>query len=208
MLVKQVNGLQNPMEGPPAARAAFQESTRMMARLQSAGQVTWASSLTSADSPVLVIHGYAPDNMDTVRELLQLWGLPESLAARGRDVVLPLKLGVGSTTKPELNVQTRSVFDLIELAAAGVEVPAEHIELGLADPGVPPPAGFLRIQSSPERPSSHVLVEVRHRGCWFYVPANDGPSKLAFRLLQTLINMNLVEAMPQAMPTLTIPVGK
>ena len=47
-------------------------------------------------------------------------------------------------------------------------------------------------------------MAVRHRGYWFYVSADDAPSKLAFRLLQTLINMRLVEAAPQAVPTLTI----
>jgi hypothetical protein len=49
---------------------------------------------------------------------------------------------------------------------------------------------------------------VWHRGWWFYIPSNDGPSKSAFRFLQTLINMRLVEAAPANTPTLTIPVGK
>jgi hypothetical protein len=53
-----------------------------------------------------------------------------------------------------------------------------------------------------------VLVAIRHRGYWFYIPADDGPSKLTFRLLQTLIGMRLVEGTPQTIPTLTIPVGR
>ena len=68
--------------------------------------------------------------------------------------------------------------------------------------------GDLRIQSSPSYPSRDVLVAVRHRGYWFFIPADDGPSKLAFRLLQMLIGMRLVEGTPQTTPTLTIPVGR
>ena len=56
--------------------------------------------------------------------------------------------------------------------------------------------------------SSDVLVKVWHRGWWFYIAASDGQSKSAFRFLQTLINMRLVEAAPATTPTLTIPVGK
>jgi len=103
------------------------------------------------------------------------------------------------------------VYDLIQLAAIAVQVPAEHVELGLPDAGLDelsPAEGFLKIQSSRERPSSDVLVKVLHHGWWFYIPASDGPSKSGFRFLQTLINMRLVEAGPQSIPTLTIPVGK
>lgn len=211
VLVKQVNGLRNSMYAPPAARAAFQHSIGMLARLQDAGQATWTSPANSPDSFALVIHGYAPGNRDTVRELLRMWGLPESLARHGRDIVLPVKLAFGSAPTPRLNVQTRSVYDLFQIAATAVQVPPEHVERGLTDTGLDdlsPPDGFLKIQSSRERPSSDVLVEVRHRGWWFYIPANDGPSKLGFRLLQTLMNMRLVAAVPQTIPTLTIPVGR
>ena len=208
ILVKQINGLQNPVYGPPASRAAFQNSMDVLARLHNAGQTTWTST-AKAGSFALVIHDYAPGNRDAVRELLRRWGLPESLARDGHDIVLPANLAVGDVTKPELNLQTRSVYDLIEMAASSVEVPPEHAGLALLDAmpeGASPLGGLLTIRSSAHRPSGEVLVAVRHRGYWFYVSADDGPSKSAFRLMQTLINMRLVEAVPQAVPTLTIPV--
>ena len=211
VLIKQMNGLRNSMLDPPAARVAFAESVYRLARLQSAGQAAWTASANSPDSFTLVIHGYAPSNADVVRELLRMWELPESLARQGHDIVLPVKLAFGNTPTPQLNVQTRSVYDLIQLAAIAVQVPAEHVELGLPDAGLDelsPAEGFLKIQSSRERPSSDVLVKVLHHGWWFYIPASDGPSKSGFRFLQTLINMRLVEAGPQSIPTLTIPVGK
>ena len=122
-----------------------------------------------------------------------------------------MNLAFGRATRPELNVQTRSVYDLIELAASSVEVPPEHAARGLPDPGldgVAPLHGVMRIQSSPSRPSTDPLVAVRYRGYWFYIAGDDGPSKLAFRLLQRLIGMRLAEGTPQTIPTLTIPVAK
>jgi hypothetical protein len=209
ILLKQVNGLQNPMYGSLQASAAFQDSVALMARLENAGQATWTSTKDGAFA--LVIHDYAPANRNVVRELLRRWGLPASLAQGDRDIVLPVNLAVGKVTRPELNVQTRSVYDLIEIAANSVEVPPEHVAQGLEDPGLEelsPFRGGLRIQSSSSYPSTDVLVAVRHRGYWFYIAADDGPSKLAFRLLQMLIGMRLVEGTPQTTPTLTIPVGR
>jgi hypothetical protein len=44
ILVRQLNGLQNPMYGPPEARAAFQASVALLERLADAGQATWTLS--------------------------------------------------------------------------------------------------------------------------------------------------------------------
>jgi hypothetical protein len=210
ILFKQMNGLQNLMYGPPQARAAFQDSVALLGRLENAGQATWTSTSTKDGAFALVIHDYAPGNRNVVRELLRRWGLPASLAAGDRDIVLPVNLAVGKVTRPELNVETRSVYDLVEIAASSVEVPPEHAALGLADRGLDglSPPGGLSIRSSPNYPTTDVLVAVRHRGYWFYIPADDGRSKLAFRLLQMLIGMRLVEGTPQTTPTLTIPVGR
>lgn len=208
ILVKQINGLQNPIFAPPAARAAFQESTALLARLSGAGQATWTSASTKNGAFALVIHDYAPGNREAVADLLRRWGLPASLARGDRDVVLPLILAVGTLSEPGLAVQTRSVYDLLEMAGSSVEAPPDHVARGLVDPGpdaTSPLRDVLRIRSSRQRPSES-LVAVVHHGYWFYIAANDGPSKLAFRLFQTLINMRLAEAIPPSLPTLTIPV--
>jgi hypothetical protein len=211
ILVKQVNGVRNPLYGAPAARADFDESIALLKRLELAGRATWTSTAKGGGSFALVIHDYAPDDRDTVRELMRRWGLPKSLALDGRDVVLPVKLAFGSVSRPELNLQTRSVYDLIQMAASAVEVPPEHAAAGLPDAsldGRAPLESLFRVHSSADRPSTDVLVAVRHRGYWFYIAANDGPSKLAFRFFQTLIGMRLAEVTPQSLPTLTVPVAK
>src|SRR4029450_7413416 len=81
-------------------------------------------------------HHPAPANRGLGRELLQKWDLPASLVQGDREIVLPVNLAFGRATRPELNVQTRSVYDLIEIAASSVEVPPEHAARGLPDPGL------------------------------------------------------------------------
>jgi hypothetical protein len=209
ILVKHLNGLQNPMYGPEENRRAFRDAIAHLARLHDAGAATWTATATGGYA--LVIHDYAPSQRDTVRAFLRSVRLPESLMREGRVIELPLRLGLGVASAPTLNVQTRSVYDLIELAATGVEVPEQDAARGIADlrsdVGTPL-AGFFTIHSGRHRPGEDVLVATRHRDHWFWIAANDGASKTVFRLLQSLIGMRLVDATPQAVPTLTIPVGK
>ena len=209
VLVKQVNGLRNPLYGSPVARTAFDRSMALLEDLARAGQATWTSSAQQAGGVALVIHDYAAERA-VVYELLRRWDLSPSLARADRDIVLPLRLAVGRPADPALNVVTRSVYELVTLAATAVDVPPEHAALGLTDPAldhVSPFQGWLRIHSSPDRPSAAVLVSVRHHGYSFYISADDAESKRAFQLLQVLIGMRLVEGTPQSMPTLTIPVS-
>jgi hypothetical protein len=209
LLIKQVNGLRNSPYGPPEARTAFEQSIALLGELERAGQATWTSAARETGGVALVIHGYA-GKREVVHDLLRRWGLSPSLARGDRDIVLPLNLAVGQTTRPELNVVTRSVYDLVNLAASGVDVPPEHAALGLTDHAldrVLSSHGLLRIHSSPDPPSTAVLVSVRHRGHSFYISADDVESKRAFHLLQVLIGMRLVEGTPQSVPTLTIPVA-
>jgi hypothetical protein len=92
-------------------------------------------------------------------------------------------LATGHATKTELNLLTRSVYELVELAASAIEVPPEHAALAVSDAtGVSSFQGWLRIHSSPGPPSTPVVVSVRHRGHWFYISADDTGSKLAFQL--------------------------
>jgi len=209
-LVKRVNGLQNPLYGPPEARAGFERSIALLERLQTAGQATWTSTSGKTGGFALVIHDYAATR-DVVDDLLRQWRLSPSLARGDRAIVLPINLAVGHATGTQLNVLTRSVYELVVLEASAVDVPPEHAALGLADHAldrVSSVQGLLRIRSSADPPSIPVLVAVRHRGYWFYISADDAESKLAFQLLQTLIGMRLVESTPQSAPTLTIPVAK
>jgi hypothetical protein len=174
-------------------------------RLTDAGLAGWTA--TGPGAYALVIHDYDPVERETVRAFLQSVALPPTLARGGREIVLPLALGFGTPKTPGLNVQTRSVYDLIAMAAQGVEVPPADLERGnvVASTGTPLENRFV-VHSSTTPPGRDVRVATHPRGHWFFVAANDGPSKLVFRLLQSLIGMRLVDAAPHGVPTLTIPV--
>ena len=122
-----------------------------------------------------------------------------------------MNLAVGQVTKPELNVQTRSVYDLIEIAASSVEIPPEDAALGIAGPGLAGPSPFRDDLRTPE------LVELSLHGCsrrgrhprlLVLHPGRRRTEQAHVRLLQTLIGMRLVEGTPQTIPTLTIPVSR
>ncbi len=88
-----------------------------------------------------------------------------------------------------------------------MEVPAADVEHGTVIPAAGSPlAGRFAVHSTPTPPGADVLVVTHHRGHGFWVAANDGPSKLVFRPLQTSIGMRLVDAAPHGVPTFTIPV--
>src|SRR5262249_9497789 len=95
LIVRQINGVQNPMYGPAQARAAFQDSITLLARLEDAGQATWVSTSTKDGGTfALVIHDYAPANREVVGDLLRIWDLP-SLGKKDGDIILPVNLAFG-----------------------------------------------------------------------------------------------------------------
>ncbi len=208
LLLKQVNGLRNPLHGEVDDRAPFDRAVHLLAQLRRAGLADLTASPDAAQAFALVIHGYAPEERQAVQELLRLFKISGSPERDGGDIVLPLRLAVGSGERSRLDVQTRSILDVLHIAAAGVRVPPEHIEVGVTNSALDDihlPGGFLEIQRSSERPPrGRAMVAIRHHGWWFYIAAADGPSKFGFRLVDTLLTMVQEGRQPSA-PVVTIP---
>ena len=107
--------------------------------------------------------------------------------------------------------ETRSLYDLLNIAAASVDVPPEHVLSGIAQPL--PPAGpvgeAVRIGRSKRRPDEAV-VAVRHHGWWYAIDGRDAPSKLTFRILEALLSVRVADAADhqKATPVLTVPVSR
>jgi hypothetical protein len=144
-----------------------------------------------------------------VRELVGALGMPPLAAGQG-DAVLPVRLAVGTRPESGLDIQTRSLLDVIEVAASRVEVPEAHLREGVTDPRferISAPGDFLRIRSAEDRPESAV-VAIPHRGVWFYIEDTDSSSKFAFHVLGSLLAMRLADAAPGTAPTLTIPAAR
>ena len=116
---------------------------------------------------------------------------------------------------PEVDIQLRSLWDVLWYLARGVEVPEADIEKGLVkrfetpegqiiDPR-PFTKDLLDVRYS-ALPPSNAYTSIRYRGGWFYIDDSDFRSKLVFNLLSTLFSLQSGKA-EGVQPVLTIPVG-
>jgi hypothetical protein len=90
-------------------------------------------------------------------------------------------------------------------------LPPEHLASGLAPP-LPPvgPAGSgIQIRRSNRRPDDAVAA-VKHHGWWYAIEGTDTASKVAFRLVETLISVRIADTADhqKARPVLTVPVAR
>lgn len=214
LLVKSVNGVRN-LEFLPSPTAEpdprFARIAQLTEELRGAGLLDMGSDPNEKRGFSIVIRDYDPDYLIEVRELLSLLGLPEPPPNPSGSIVLPLYQAVDKGEAGGIAVMTRSVFDLIEILSASIEVPEEHVESGLSTaypaPGLP--GRGLRIRRSTGEPD-RALFAVKYRGSWFYVDERDQPTKFAFRLLNVLWSVSMAEnaAKPSSAPVLTVPVRR
>ncbi len=117
-----------------------------------------------------------------------------------------------------LDLETRSLLQVLFFAANGVEVPAEHKLSGVAPLSFGPDGAefdwhpvvgdLLTIKHCAGRQRPAVAsVAVQYRGCWFYIADADRDSKSTFALLLEISRLELGGNKPSAAPLLTIPVG-
>lgn len=207
-VVRRVNNLRNPdFPEPPqmAVDPRFEEVVHLLGELQRIGILYWVK-LTGAQSGFgFVLHSYSPANSREAARLLELLGIPRP-EREGRDVVVPVQSSVGSPEPGSISIESRSVLDLMRLAAAGIEVPA-NTPGALRFPERGPAAQGFRIHSSSSEPSD-TRVLAKYRGRWYYIDNNDEASKQWFIILQLLVNAQLPDISAGTVPVLTIPVKR
>ena len=120
-------------------------------------------------------------------------------------------VGLGVGGRDPITINTRSVFDLLEILSACIDVPEQDIRDGAAT--AYPPSGLvggsLRVAFASERPE-RVAVAVKYRDGWFYISDTDRATKRFFRLLGTLWTVAMTESTAgvTAAPVLTVPVSR
>jgi hypothetical protein len=110
-----------------------------------------------------------------------------------------------------IGISTRSLFELLEILSSAVELP-EQDRAGGAAVSYPSPgmlAKQLRVHYAKTKPS-HASVAVKYRGGWFYIDEKDQATKQFFRILTTLLAVNIAESTEgaSAAPVLTVPVSR
>jgi hypothetical protein len=212
-LVMEINGVRNPMFSDPdhpEAGDRFAQIADLIASLHRGGQLIWTQETGDEPSFVLLLRGEGADYAQQITRLHELLGLDRPRAREGF-ITLPVVLGVGAREGAVVELRTRSAFDLFRVAASSVDVPADHLESGLASP-LPPvgPAGAqIRIRRSANRPGD-ALVAVPHHGWWYWIDATDGQSKETFRLLEAITTARVADTVDgrSRTPVLTVPVSR
>jgi hypothetical protein len=210
ILVANINNLHNPdfLISPAAPDPDFSRVVSHLATLTQAQCLHWVEDPHNRAYSI-VIDNYAPANTARVRELLDLLGLPALSDVPGQ-LILPVSLALHGRDNGGIGIITRSVFDLMEILSASVDVPEHEKNSGIAT--IYPPTGLagkaLRIRHSRKSPE-HAYIRVKHGDYWFYIDETDQPTKQYFRLLNTLWSTTIAESTTKgtAAPVLTVPVS-
>ena len=211
-LVSSVNGIHNPdfLFTSADTDPRFPRFVTLMTELTQAHRLHWVEDPQHAGRFSIVIHHYSPTHVDKVSELLDLLGLPTP-KDHSTSLILPVSLALEGRETGGIGFTTHSVFDLVELLSAAVDVPEEDQRNGVTQSY--PPRGLagkaLRISIAPDRPE-HAYVAVKHRDVWFYIDETNQSTKRFFRLLSNLWSTVIAESTgpASAAPVLTVPVSR
>jgi hypothetical protein len=209
LMVRNVNGLRNPLPGAAQPSPGFVRFIELYDRLRQASvlDIVQTPETGTEANYFWAIHDYEDAHGDSVREMLDLLGIEAKLD--GSAIVLPVRGAVGGSSSA-IHVEARSAYDVLEAFGTGIEIPTSHLEAGIVEPltsAIPEERRFVTIRSSEKRPDD-TTVRIRFRDRWFYIDATDTRSKRAFMLLRTFIGMRLVTTgTGRRAPVLTVPVN-
>lgn len=224
VLVRQLGTLRNPApdEDTPEGRTGrdrFRELSRALAAMQVRGDLQL--QYTAPEHGVaesLVLQMRFAEAAEAVR-LDELFGiaLPRLCAPDGRLVAQArliramdfLSVQTRDDRAVNLTFDLRNTMEVLQYLAQGVQVPEEDVKAGIAEgPAqhlVPEARSAIAVHCSRKKPPA-AYVSTFYEGKWFFVAANDMPSKSAFGFLMTLLAMEGGDV-KSSLPVLTIPVG-
>jgi hypothetical protein len=205
-IVRRVNNLRNPdFPDPPVlvVDPRFKEVAELAGALQHRGSLYWARLGGAQKGHAMVLHSYSPALSREVARLLELLGINKP-AREGDDIVIPVQLSVGMPAPGTISIETRTLLDLMRLAAASIDLPPDTYGAARFPP-VGPAGRGIRIHSSTEAPP-RPRVAVQYRERWYYIDDNDDASKQWFNMLQALVAAQLPGGSTGTAPVLTIPV--
>jgi hypothetical protein len=144
--------------------------------------------------------------------LKRVWSFSPNRVVEGTDFE-----NVPDDPRPELKMQLRTFYSVLNLLAYGIKLPPEDEEEGRAftkaiyDKAVSEGQAvdlsnkFVVHSTKGKRPQD-AFVAVEHRDTWFYVEDTDYASKRFFNAVYDLFNMEIAPSSGSGSPVLTIPV--
>ena len=183
--VQSVNGLTNGTTTAGAGQDAsrgFQELMAALRDLQAAGAVSLRFDRRASRGRVhLVLDGEDPAARAAARRVRIRLGID---GAAGRE--LEVVYGRGRTAPGQIAVLTRSVLQILYELGAQIDVPDGRAGVGATqatDTGAP---GRVITVRQGDRAPSDAYAAVEYRGRWFWIDADDYPSKAAFSFAHVL----------------------
>lgn len=210
-LLSSINDIYNPgfqfMGGTTDQR--FSRIVELMTKLTKAHRMHWVQDSDQSHRFSIIIEHFWPDFSGEVSELCVLLGLPEP-TSESLVVIVPVSAALERPETGGIGLTTRSTYDLLEIFAAAVDVPAADLSSGIA--ATYPPPGLigskLRVHFSESRPET-ASVAVAYRDGWFYIDDTDQGTKLYFTLLASLLSNTIADTISHdAAPVLTVPVSR
>lgn len=117
-----------------------------------------------------------------------------------------------------IDLETRSLLQVLYFVSKGIEVPAGHLQRGLAVQTTLPSGapfdwsqvtrGLFRVGATAGEqapPTAHVAI--RYLDHWYYIDRRDADTMSTFSLLMELARLELPGASRAGGPTLTLPLG-
>jgi hypothetical protein len=205
-----INGLKNveiTHEGMKPPEPDFLRALQLLRKLQRSGAVGMRIQVDKQQrqAALLTFHTatITPDAQADSRELRKLLRLnPDATNFN-------LAFGPTASSDTEIAIQTRSVLHLMQVMAAQIEVPPQHVTEGRAALGIESvPArqdahALVRIHSSKSKPRDP-FVSIHYRDHWYWIDDCDLRTKRAFAF--TMILFTLADTgEKEPLPLITIP---
>jgi hypothetical protein len=144
--------------------------------------------------------------------LKRVWTFARTRVIEGTDME-----NVPDNPRPELRMQLRTFYSVLNLLAYGIELPPGDEEEGRAftkalydkavsDGRAVDLSNKFVVHSTKGKRPENAFVAVKHRDTWFHVDDRDKSSKRFFNAAYDLFNMEIAPSGGAGSPVLTIPV--
>src|SRR5262249_54449896 len=130
----------------------------------------------------------------------------------------PYLKGAPKAGLDRLDLETRSLLQVLFFLSLGIELPPEHVRSGAVPLTLEPDgrvfdwqqvlAGLFQVYTAGGKaPPPCAAVAVCYRGHWFYIDDRDRDTKATFALLLEVSRLQLSADKGATGPVLTLPVG-
>ena len=211
MLVASVHDIRNPafLYGDQQDDPRFDRFTDLMSTLTYRHCLHWANDERNPSGVEMVIDA-AGECAEPARGLANLLAF-DSGGRQGEHLRVPVTPWFDRAGPGSIGLATRSIWNLVEILSAVVEVPPADERAGWAAP-FPRPGRTgrdLRIAYATSRPEN-AYVAVEHGDGWFYIDRSDLDTKRYFKLLSSLWSAAMAKSLGAntGAPVLTVPVSR